>query len=162
MTSTVLILLAIIGLGIAFIIHFKGNKSVLSYLVGIMSIMLFVVGFNGYKEIKKDANIYYPIAVQWLEARNANNPGATSQILEEATPSSTRDNSLNNFSVYCIYYSPDKSRAVVYVELPSSKDNLILVFNRTDKRLDEAHFISKEKKPEPNMQNKLDPAIFFY
>lgn len=145
MTATVLILIAVIGFFIAVLIYFKGNKSFLAYIVGIMSVLLLVGGFYGYKEIKKDANTYYPAAVQWLESQNANYAGA-----------------LSNFSVYCIYYASDSSRAVVYVELPSSKDNLVMVFNRANKSLDEVNYIPKSAKPVQDFQNKLNPSIFFY
>lgn len=146
MTSTALILLAVIGIIIAAIIFFKGNKIFLACVVGIMSIMLFVTGLNGYKEIKEDASIYRPLAVQWLEAQITDNPGVMSK----------------SYSVYCIYYSPDNSRAVVYVELSSSEEDLVMAYNRANKKLDEVHYIPKKMKPENNLQNKLEPAIYFY
>lgn len=147
MTATVIVLLAAIGFFIAVIIFLKGNKSSLALLIGIMSIVLLVVGINGYREIKRDAYIYQPLAAQWLEDKKAESP---------------EDKSLNNYSIYCIYYSPDKMSAVVYVELPSAKENLVMVFKRANKKLDEIHLIPKEMKPEASFQNKLDPAIFFY
>lgn len=154
MNATVLIVLAAVGFIIAAIICFKGKKSSLAFIVGIMSIVLFVTGFNGYKEIKRDAYIYHPLAVQWLEDRDENNPGVVKT--EEIKPL------LSNYSIYCIYYSRDNSKAVVYVELPSSEDNLVMAFNRASRKLDEVSFISKKMKPESNLQNKLDPSIFFY
>lgn len=154
MNATVLILLAVVGFIIAVVIYLKGKKSFLGLTVGIMSILIFVVGFNGYKEIKRDAYIYYPMASGWLEAQN-NSPGVVSKTGENKLV-------LSNYSIYCIYYSSDNLKAVVYVELPSSQDNLVMAFNRANKKLDEVSIIPKKMKPEPNLQNKLDPAIFFY
>lgn len=161
MNASVLIILAVIGSVISIIIYLKGKKPFLALIVAIMTIMLFVVGYNGYQEIKVDANIYRPLASQWLEAKE-NNPGVASKMEEKDILFSPGDNNLHNFSIYCIYFSPDNSKAVVYVQLPSSPDDLVMVFNRSNKRLDEVHFMPKQKKPEPNFQNKVHPAILFY
>ncbi|MFZ5651409.1 MAG: hypothetical protein ACOY4I_11220 [Bacillota bacterium] len=160
MTSTALLLLAVIGIIIAAVILFKGKKLFLACLVGIMSIMLFVSGLSGYKEIKRDAGIYQPLAAQWLEAQIAGNPGAKAG--EVNITFSDSKNILRNYSVYCIYYPPDNTKAVVYVELPSSNDDLVMAFNRNNKKLEEIHYIPKKMKPELNWQNKLEPSIFFY
>lgn len=161
MNASVLIILAVIGSVISIIILLKGKRPILSLIVGIMTVMLFVVGYNGYQEIKVDANKYRPLASQWLEAKE-NNPGVASKIEEKDIPFSPGDNTLRNYSIYCIYLSPDNSRAVVYVELPSSPDDLVMVFKRSTKRLEEVHFMPKQKKPEPNFQNKVHPSILFY
>ena len=162
MNETVLILLAAVGFVISFLIFFKGNKSLVVIIVASMSIMVLVVGLNGYNEIKKDASIYQPLAIQWLEAKNANNPGVASEIEGKSIAFSPVNNALQNYSIHCIYFSPDHSRAVVYVILPSSVDDLVMIFNRKNKKVEEVHLITKNKKPEPNFQNRLDPAISFY
>ncbi|MFZ5647012.1 MAG: hypothetical protein ACOY30_05265 [Bacillota bacterium] len=161
MTATVLILLAVIGIFIAVIIYFKGRKSILASVVGIMSIMLAVAGFNGYKDIKRDANIYYPLAIQWLEDKSKNNSGIVSKT-EGNTPTAAKDDFSRNYSIYCIYYMSDNSRAVVYVELPSAQNDLVMAFNRSNRSLEEVHYIPKKMKPEQNLLNKLEPGIFFY
>lgn len=160
MTSTALILLAVIGIIIAVIIFFKGNKLFLACFVGIMSIMLFAAGLSGYKEIERDAGIYRPLAAQWLEAQIGGSPGAKAG--EGGITFSDSKNLLRNYSIYCIYYLPDNAKAVVYVELPSSNDDLVMGFNRSSKKLEEVHYIPKKMKPESKWQNKLEPSIFFY
>lgn len=162
MSALVIIFLAIVGTVIGFIIYFKGHKSRLSYIIGIMSIVMLVIGFNDYNEIKRDASVYRPLAEKWLEAKKADRSGFVPELENKNLTFESGDISLQNYSIYCIYYSPDSSKAVIFAELPSSRDDLVMVFSRSNKKLDEVSFIPKDKKPAPVLQNKIDPGIFFY
>lgn len=145
MSSVFMFFIAALGFGIAIFVYKKGDKPYLGLIVGIMSISLVFVGFSDYKEIKKDAGIYHPLAVEWLEEQDNKAEVQT-----------------DNYNIYCIYYSPDKFVSVVYVELPASKDDIVMTFKRSGKALDGIHLINKDRKPLPDFNNKINPTIYFY
>jgi len=145
MSSVFMFFIAALGFGIAIFVYKKGDKPLLGLLIGIMSIALVFVGFSGYNEMKKDADIYHPLAVEWLEEQDNNSEIQT-----------------DNYNIYCIYYTPDKFFAVAYVELPASKDDIVITFKRSGKALDGVHLIDKDRKPLPDFNNRVNPAIYFY
>ena len=145
MSAVFMFFIAALGFGIAIFVYKKSDKPFLGLLVGIMSIALVFVGFAGYKEIKEDAGIYHPLAVEWLEEQENKSEVQT-----------------DNYNIYCIYFTPDRFVSVVYVELPASKEDIVMTFKRSEKALDGVHLISKDRKPLPDFNNRINPAIYFY
>jgi len=145
MNSVFMFFVAALGFGIAIFVYKKGDKPILGLIVGIMSLALVWVGFTGYQEIKKDAGIYRPLAIEWLEEQDNQSKIQT-----------------DNYNIYCIYFSPDRFVSVVYVELPASKDDIVMTFKRSAKALDGVHIINKDRKPLPDLNNRINPAIYFY